>query len=307
MAEAGSVTPRNGRLAYANFAWVRKHGHLSLGAYRVILTVNPDGTGAKYLGPGWAPIWSLDGRKLLFYQPRVAGIWSMNADGTNRHLVQLAPAEAGASCGVVGFARALASGEFACSCPQDPAHHGGVQGICAIRPGTAGVRWLLKATTLYRQPDEIEVSPDGRRIAFRESERLYVVDASGKHLRLVSTGPTGWDEGAGPPEHWWGAYGPSWSADGKRLAYIEVHADGDARREVVVVATIDGSSRRVVYRANPTAGSLDQVVWSPDGRQLAVVDNWVRVMDTNGSHVRRLIRNLVPGNPLADLSWQPVR
>ena len=89
------------------------------------------------------------------------------------------------------------------------------------------------------------------------------------------------------------------------MAYIEVHADGNARNEVVVNASTNGSSRRVVYRGD--SRGLDQVVWSPDGRQLAVVDSWVRVMDVDGSHLRRLLPNVVGGNPLYDLSWQPLR
>ena len=52
-----------------------------------LLTCQADGQGLKDLGTGAMPSWSPDGKRITFscYDPR--GVWTMNADGTSRELL----------------------------------------------------------------------------------------------------------------------------------------------------------------------------------------------------------------------------
>src|SRR5262245_23506190 len=63
-----------------------------------------------------------------------------------------------------------------------------------------------------------------------------------------------------------GSEAPSWSPDGRRLAYATRPADGGADSSAVFVINADGGGQRNVSR-NP-ARDL-QPVWSPDGRKIA--------------------------------------
>ena len=99
-------------------------------------------------------------------------------------------------------------------------------------------------------------SPDGERIAFdsdRDGERaVYVADATGRNVRRVS------GEGF--------AAVPSWSPDGRTLAFVRAEAD---RPRVWNLWTVDldtGKSRRLTsYRVGQPWGAA----WFPDGRQIA--------------------------------------
>jgi TolB protein len=91
---------------------------------------------------------------------------------------------------------------------------------------------------------------------------------------------------------------PAWSADGRRLAYVGVTADG--RDRGIFVAAADGS-RRVRVTRDPDDGAP---AWSPDGRRLvfhrarspgpgALVAT-VYTIRPDGTGLRRLARGLFP-------------
>ena len=64
---------------------------------------------------------------------------------------------------------------------------------------------------------------------------------------------------------------PTWSPDGKQLAYFEyLVRRGEVRRASVVVADVDSHDRRVAYE--PSGGGLVYMAWSPDGRWLTVLE-----------------------------------
>jgi TolB protein len=91
---------------------------------------------------------------------------------------------------------------------------------------------------------------------------------------------------------------PAWSADGRRLAYAGVTADGRGRG--IFVAAADGS-RRVRVTRDPDDGAP---AWSPDGRRLVfhrarspapgVLVATVYTIRPDGTALRRLARGLFP-------------
>jgi TolB protein len=99
-------------------------------------------------------------------------------------------------------------------------------------------------------------SPDGTQIAFdsdRDGERgIYVADANGGHVRRVS--------GDGF------AAVPSWSPDGKRLAFVRAEPGKPKVWNLWTLDVSTGLSRRLTsYRfGQPWGGS-----WFPDGRRIA--------------------------------------
>jgi len=138
--------------------------------------------------------------------------------------------------------------------PQGPPCRGG-------RPPAGGGRLLFAAITT----DDLE--------------HLFTVGADGRGLRRVMRDP----EGAFHLE-------PTWSPDGRRIAYTRSEASSVAPPASVNVVGADGSGRRDL-----TPGSMSvQPDWSPDGRRIAfmsVVDvetGKISVMNADGSGARQL-------------------
>jgi len=105
---------------------------------------------------------------------------------------------------------------------------------------------------------------------------VYIVNADGTGLRQLTTDPAA-------------DFDPTWSPDGKRIAYRH-ETNGDSTAEIYVM-NADGSHRRNLTRR---AGQDHAPAWSPDGKKIAFAS--VRrgpslaiwVMNTDGSHQRRV-------------------
>jgi len=103
---------------------------------------------------------------------------------------------------------------------------------------------------------QAEFSPDGRWLAFR-SERdgggIYIVDANGGSLQRLTTG----------------GFNPTWSPDGKEVAYstVQIIADPSSRpvQGTLGAVNIANLQRRVLY----TLGDAVQPRWSPNGQRIA--------------------------------------
>ncbi len=107
-------------------------------------------------------------------------------------------------------------------------------------------------------------SPDGKRIAYHKSYKVYIANANGSNAREVSTGR---------PFN----FAPQWSADGRHLVFLAgehynchphvVRADGTGLRKL---ADRGGYRGVVEFLDVPDFhhGSSDIPVWSPDGSSI---------------------------------------
>lgn len=146
------------------------------------------------------------------------------------------------------------------------------------------------------------VSPDGGRIAFAVTRRggtdLYLMKANGTHVRRLTHERVRHSNSA-----------PSWSPDGKRIAFQSIHGRGLGRWDIRILTLATGEVERFT-----NAKSIECCPdWSPDGMRIAFASergwapdsegNWdVYVKDLETGEVTRLTRSLaIDGYP----SWSP--
>jgi len=138
------------------------------------------------------------------------------------------------------------------------------------------------STVFLRVAIDVRRSVKGR-IAFSAGahphEDVYVVNADGSGLRRLTDDP-----GAD--------FDPSWSPDGRRIAYRHEGGGGDATAEIYVM-NADGSQKRNLTRR---PGQDHSPAWSPDGRRIAFASvrggpmPSIWVMNADGSKQRRVSR-----------------
>jgi Tol biopolymer transport system component len=170
--------------------------------------------------------------------------------------------------------------------------------IYAIRPDGRGLRRLTNSSGEAAWP---EPSPDGRKIAYEDSEAtravVAVINADGTHRRVLT--PSGF-QGQ-----------PAWSPDGRRIVFERDPAPGN---NGVWLMRPDGSGLRRLTR-NPYAGAEcgcdTDPAFSPDGRRISFVRiraesrglGALFVIDRDGNHLRRLTSWRV--DPGIKHAWKP--
>jgi dipeptidyl aminopeptidase/acylaminoacyl peptidase len=117
--------------------------------------------------------------------------------------------------------------------------------------------WLLQDTLNIKRITNIDVSPDGKRVAFTVTQavmtsekssyvsQVYLVDADGSQPRQLTAG-----------EH--SSYAPQWSPDGRSIAFL-------SRNNIWLMRLPAGNSWQVTD--SPTG--VSSFKWSPDGSMIA--------------------------------------
>ena len=123
--------------------------------------------------------------------------------------------------------------------------------FASTRGGTTGVwRMALDGSKPERicDGDQAEWSPDGKRIALRRAEKIYVSDLASGQEKCIT------------PADWPHCSGPAWSPDGKTIAFACRWDAGNA----VFTVSADGGTPTKVYDQQGAC----EPHWSPDGARL---------------------------------------
>lgn len=272
-----------------------------------IYVMRADGTGVRALRRGgvassaFGLAWSPDRSKLALvaHEGNQTAIWVMSAKGTDLSRLAVGQAPGGR-----GYLVALGSPTWS--------HDGRMIAFTAY---DSEVRdrdiWVMDADgsnlhRLLRTPRRFEIgvawSPAGDRLAFWGDgyiPRVYVMNADGSDLRTLT--PRRFME-------------PSWSPDGRRIAFVRL---GRSRLDdEIYVGDASGRSR---VRLTNSEVLNDHPVWSPDGRRIAFLGSraaycWgcpverrgsseIYVINADGTGLTRLTHNSVGE---ATPAWQPV-
>ena len=204
--------------------------------------------------------WSADFKKITFQKNLIDGLWMMNADGTNQ--VQLSPKRTRSSVfspdgkyiayiADVPFAQVhtieLATGivkqltnlpdlRLRVSWSLDgkkilfAKKDGGILNLFTIAPDGTGLKQVTRCKVNCWDG---QFSPDGMQIAFTNAGQIATMPANGGKMQLV----TGVKE---PWPNW-----PTWSPDGKQLAY-ERYTGIDWNNDIWVIDLTTGIKKAVV-------------------------------------------------------------
>lgn len=281
-------------------------GLIAFTRYDGIYVMRADGTDVRPLRRGGEAAsavglaWSPDGTKIAFLDPFVGdkthGIWVMNADGSNLRPV----AKVGQLLQAYGPPTWSPDGQRIAFTAND----GKDRDIWIMQADGSNLRRLVRTPRLFEI--EVEWSPAGGRVVVSSDgyfPHVYVIGTNGSNLRRLS--PRGFE-----------AVEPSWSPDGRRIAFTGLGRDLHLDDEIYVS---DASGRsRVQLTSNNVMDHYP--VWSPDGGRIAFLRGdgegcWfncpaetrasseIYVMNADGTEVTRLTHNrLGEGSP----AWRPV-
>lgn len=203
-----------------------------------------------YDGLEYDPAFSPDGSRIAFVRARSDGlepVLHVKLVGSESAIALAADGELPAWApdgGHVAFVRRVRGAESS---------HWEIQEVPALGGATRRLADLAD-----RRPYGLARSPDGRRLAFGWSEQpgapygIFVVDlATGSRRRLTR-----------PPSGTGGDGDPTWSPDGRTLAFVR-NTFGTIQ-DLYTVPAAGGEARRIT----PASRKIPDVVWSPDGRRL---------------------------------------
>jgi TolB protein len=244
-----SWSPAGTVLAFDRFSDYGATHHLSLltlGARQARILVAVPGAGG-YADPSWSP----DGRWIVFSDNSDAsgfsrgGIYVVSRRGTQlRKIPGTSNDDSAPSWSPDGRLIAFANAK---------------DGIVVVNADGSSRRQLTDSPG-----DNTPVwSPKGRLVAFSRTdkdsnENIWVMNPNGSHQRQLTDAaptPVGGPAGGNQPGH---AIEPTWSPDGREIAYVNVPNDAGQ----LWVMNSDGSRQRVVRRGLQRGGDL-QPSWQP--------------------------------------------
>jgi WD40-like Beta Propeller Repeat len=196
---------------------------------------------------------------------------------------------------------------------SDPSFRAGAEPVIAIRRLNGTLIRRIKLPGREGGADDIAWSADGTRLAFNDSERVFLVSSIGGRPRLFRT--------TGGIDIAWSRQGRLawthrdrvgvWVTDRSRRVVRRIRAnvvEGPTRwspdgRHLVSggrVIRSDGSTLFDLKRCEPLEGAA---AWSPDGRQIACgsVSGHLIAYQVRSRRVRVIRRNI----NVVDIDWQP--
>lgn len=280
-----------------------------------IWIMRPDGTGQRRLtrpriireGAGPAgrgdshPAWSPDRRRIAFSRAEesgVAGLWVMNADGTEARRI-LRPAKS--------------RGRYAVA--FEPAWSPDGSRIAYVNWSEFPGIWVANAdgsgaTSITNSVRDSSPawSPDGERLAFVRCRMTYDIGQSARcQIHVVNANGTGVRPLVPLPRRggWDGDSDPDWSPDGKWLSFTRWAGDraprtGTSTAGRLYLVDTNGQTIRRLIPTRSSAGTDFAPNWSPDGRRIVFVRGYptergyrfnINVVNPDGTNVRRLTRD----------------
>ena len=289
------ISPDGERVAYV-LSWVEGRGG-SAGARSRLMLTGPAVEEREFTqgNADASPRFSPDGSKLAFLRASKPGdprqVWVMNADGGEARQITFA------AKGVQDFAWSPDGGRIVYCTDTEPA---------------AGAA----AGTQTEGPRVVEVN----RIRYRHDLQGWRGDAH-YHLFTVDL-ETG--DGAQITRGDWDDYGPVWSPDGSKIAFISGRRDDRDILALTEAYVVDAEGLQAGYAECWSKGlaSVGAVAWSPDSQRLVVVasedqsgmvlwQGWLYILEP-GKEPRRITgddhRPVLGGGPGAarqpEIRWQ---
>jgi len=215
-----------------------------------VLTCNADGSGLTDLGRGAMPSWSPDGKRIAYssYDPR--GVWTMNADGTDRKLID-------------------AEGWAIEWCPVGnrvayTTYDAGSANVRVRDLATGKARDLLGDRYFYIYYG-MSWSPDGQWIALLGRKRdasyeLAIVHVDGRKKGFRVLAPTGESKGFRPLAN------VCWNPDGRQVL-VPLRKSSNPWALYTINVDAPHETRRLAGQSDDRA--YDNPAWSPDGKKIA--------------------------------------
>jgi eukaryotic-like serine/threonine-protein kinase len=275
-------------------AWAKRlNGEVAYKCGDSICLMRPSGTGLRTLTatfPEWDAAWSPDGRRLAFrdYYGLGDGQYDLYAvDANGCHLTRLAHRVNGDSP-----SWSLTGRQIVFGVPL---------GIDVVNANGTGLHHLLIDTSTYGYASPAWSASN--RIAFvryryrsRRPAEIYSVHADGSGFAPLTHGGPGFGE-------------PSWSPDGKSIAFV-ANPSSASRIARIEVATAGGTD---VHRVSPPAWTSFSPTWTPDGKivflrqtgapaQYTAARASAYIVNRDGSGLRLLYPNL---GDAVQIAWGP--